>query len=159
MAFAVEPGHLHASGQRTNAVQMRVVPHMQHFVRLHPGGAGGGFKNTHIGLGHTGVPGTHRGMKVLADAHAVHVGIAIGQRHHRQPRTPEGQRGQGVVKQIDPLALGKEHFKGRFGQLARFARRLQQGADGFAAQKGQVVRPVGMAGVDVGAYRLLDVGL
>ena len=105
VAFAVNPGHLHAGGQRAGAVQVGIVAHMQHLLRSHARGAGGGFENTQIGLGHTRVAGADAGVEVLADAHAVHIGIAVGQRHHRVALAPEGQRGQRVVKQINPLAL------------------------------------------------------
>ena len=159
VAVTVDPGDLHAGGQSAHAVQVGVVAHMQHLVRRHARSAGSGFKNPHIGLGHARVAGAHRGPKVLANAHPVHIGVAVGQRHHRQAGAPESQRRQGVVKQIHPLALGKKHLEGRLGQLARLPGRLQQGPDGLAPQKGQIVRPVSVAGVDVGADGFLDVGL
>ncbi len=131
VAFAIDPGHLHAGGQGADAVQVCIVAYMQHLLRRHTGNTGGGFKNAHIGLGHARLAGAHAGVKVLADPHTVHIGIAIGQGHDRQARAPESQRGQGVVKQVHPLPLGEKHLESRFGQLACLARRLQQGTNGL----------------------------
>ena len=86
MALAVDPGHLHAGRQRAGAIQVGVIAHVQHLVRVHAGGAGGGFKNPHIGFGNARLTGTHRGVKMLAYAHTVHIGIAVGQSHHWQAR-------------------------------------------------------------------------
>jgi len=159
VAFAVEPGHLHTGGQRAHAVGVRVVADVQHLVRRNACSLGSCHKNAQVRLGHAQRLGAHAGVKVVANAHAVHVGIAIRQRHHRVALAPEGQRGQRVIKQIDPLALGKKDFKSRLGQLARITRLQQQSTDGLQPQKRQVVRPVGMAGVDLGAHGFFDLGL
>ena len=155
----VQPDRLHAGRQRAHRVLVGIVSHMQHLVRRHTGRAGGDFKNARIGFGHAHLPGADGGVEVRTDAHPVHIGIAVGQRHHRQARTPEGQRGQGIFEQLHALSLGKKHLEGRFGQRLGLTGLTQQRADRLQAQKGQVVRPIGMASVDPGAHRLPGFGL
>ena len=53
----------------------------------------------------------------LSNAHPMHIGIAIGQRHHRIAMAPKGQCGQRIVVQVNPLALGKKHLKCGFRQV------------------------------------------
>jgi hypothetical protein len=76
-------------------------------------------------------------MEMLADPHHMHIRIAIGQGHHRPALREKLQRRQGVVKQLDPLASGKELVKGRFGQ-GRIVAHGQRQPDGLAAQAAEV---------------------
>ena len=77
---------------------MGIVADMQHLLRLHTRRCGARHKNAQVRLGHAQRLGTHAGVKVLANAHAVHVGVAIRQRHHRHALAPKGQCGQRILE-------------------------------------------------------------
>jgi hypothetical protein len=147
VTFAIDPHHLHARGKPPHAIEVRVIAHMQHLVRRHTCRSGRGLENAQIGLGHTGLTGTDRGMEMRSDAHPVHIGIAVGQGHHRVTRAQKSQRRQGVFKQRHALALGKKDLERRTCQRRVFASREQQSADGLLTQKRQVMRPFGVPDV------------
>jgi hypothetical protein len=62
-----------------------------------------------------------------------------GQRAARRARASSVER---VVVELDALALGKEDVEGGVGQLRVVAGLLQRAADGFTAQRAQVVAQV-----------------
>ena len=150
---------MHAGVHGAHAVGVRVVTDVQYLMRQHTCGLRTRHKNTHIGLGHAERLRADAGVKVLANAHAVHIGVAVRQRHHRVALAPKGQGGQRVVKQLYALSCSKKDLKGCFGQMAGVARAQQHFADGFTPQKRQIVRLVGMALGDLGAHRFFQLGL
>ena len=120
---------------------------MQHFIRRHTHTGGGRLKNPHIGLGHAQHMRTHTGLKMRANAHPVHIGIAVGHRHQGKPPGQKGERGQGILKQINLHALGQKHIKRWRHQGRVFTMALQGLAQHFLAQKAHVVhlvRPFGL---------------
>ncbi|MCY1368434.1 hypothetical protein D9M69_554140 [compost metagenome] len=122
---------------------MRVVADVQHLRRLHAGGLRRRMEDAHIGFAHAKGASVQRRVEMGADTDAVHVGVAIGQRHHRKSAGQEFERGQRVLKQHHPVPLGKKHLKGGLRQRRVFARALQQPADRLAAQAAHVQRQVG----------------
>jgi hypothetical protein len=98
-------------------------------------------------------------MKKVANAHTVHIGVAIGQRHQRVALVPKRQSWQGIGIQIDLLALGEKNLERRFGQVLGVACLLQQGPNGFKPQERQIMGLVGVARVDFLAQGFFQVGL
>jgi len=115
--MAVEPRALHACGACAQDIQMRIVANVQHLGGGHTGQRGSFVENTGVGLGHAKFLSAHGGMKVLPQAHAVHISIAIGQRHHWVARGQERQGFQGVLVQIHLLPSLKEKLEGRNRQV------------------------------------------
>jgi predicted hotdog family 3-hydroxylacyl-ACP dehydratase len=54
-----------------------VITDVQHLVRLHASGPGTCHKNAHIRLRNAQRLGAHTGVKMMANAYAVHIGVAI----------------------------------------------------------------------------------
>ena len=79
----------------------------------------------------------------LPYANTVHVGVAIGQRHHRVcAGCQNASAGSASSNKSTRLALSKKHLKSCFGQIrqARPACSSSKRADRLPAQKRQIVR-------------------
>ena len=139
LRLPVHPNGLHPGGLGPQHIQMGVIPHVQHLFRRYACGLGGGVENAHGRLSHTEGGSTHAGGEELAQAHAGHVGIAIGQGHHGvTPGQPtQGRQGVGVQRHV--VAFGKENIESFVCQQRVFARTVQRQANGLAADGTEVV--------------------
>jgi hypothetical protein len=95
-------------------------------------------------LADAGGGGADGGAEVAADADALDVGVAVGQRDDGKARAQEVQRGQGVVEQRHALPLGVEDLERRLGQARIVGGLAQQLADRLAPDGAQVVRDAGL---------------
>ena len=77
-------------------IEFGVITDMQHMLRRHANRLGRRAEEARIGLGHAGAGGAQGGLEVPAYANDLHVGIAVGQRHHRPAPGQELQRRQGI---------------------------------------------------------------
>ena len=107
---------------------------MQHLVRLHAGSQARCLKNARIGLADAELLGTDAGCEIRADANAVHIGIAVGQGHQREPARQESQRVQRVAIQRDPVAFAVEDVEGCTSQSRVVAAAAQCQGDGLEPQ-------------------------
>ena len=94
----VQPHRLHAGGDGRQRIEGGIVAYMQHLMGLNAHGAGGSMKDARIGLGHAKLLRTDAGLEIVADAHAVHIGIAVGHRYHGVALRQEGERRVGILK-------------------------------------------------------------
>ena len=77
LTATIDPRDLHAGGQGSSAVKVGVVADVQHGALGHARGLRGGGEDAAIRLADADLRGVDGTTKELADAYAVHVGIAL----------------------------------------------------------------------------------
>ncbi len=135
----------------TVGVERGVVAHVEHGLRRHAEALRGLAEDAWIGLGDAKGAGRHASLEIPAQSDALQVRIAVGERHERIARREEFEGGDGVVVQIDPLALREEQFIGRVGEGFVLSGPPQRRTDAFPPQGAQVVGEMGMRLHDLGA--------
>ena len=78
-------------------------------------------------------------MKHMAQPHAMHIRIAVGEGNQAVAAGPLLEHWQDIVEALNLLPCCKKNLECRVGERRRLARRLEGSSQSFASQKAQIM--------------------